>query len=281
MNQNPASSDWASARGDKWASQLVGMEAMLAPVDEPLVLGMQLTSDRPSRIAEVGCGGGATTRHVLRRAPVGSVVHGFDISSRLVGLARAAEPFDAKTLAFDVADMAVTAPAIPYDRLFSRFGVMFFDDPPSAFANLARWLAPAGRFAFAVWGAPADNEWMDTSREIVGRIIDLPAVDADAPGPFRYGRAEKFLSLLEHAGFSDVRVDTWRGALPIGGRLPPADAATFALASIGAFGDLLAKAGESKVAEARAALTERYGARVVDGGVRLGACVHVVTGKRK
>jgi hypothetical protein len=55
------------------------------------------------------------------------------------------------TAAYEIADMATApAPPEPYDRLVSRFGIIFFDDPPAAFANLARWLAPGGRFAYAV-----------------------------------------------------------------------------------------------------------------------------------
>ena len=46
---NPAASDWAAARGEKWLAQLSGMEGMLAPVDEPLLRALQL--DAPFRIA--------------------------------------------------------------------------------------------------------------------------------------------------------------------------------------------------------------------------------------
>ena len=35
--------------------------------------------------------------------------------------------------------------------MLSRFGVMFFEDPPAAFANLARAAAPGGRLHVAVW----------------------------------------------------------------------------------------------------------------------------------
>jgi len=37
MNQNPTASDWAATRGAKWRAQLAGMEAMIMPVDEPLI----------------------------------------------------------------------------------------------------------------------------------------------------------------------------------------------------------------------------------------------------
>jgi SAM-dependent methyltransferase len=97
---------------------------------------------------------------ILRRAP-GSVVHGFDLSPALIELARSRKRSDERAFAFEIADMATApAPEEPYDRLFSRFGIMFFDDPLAAFANLVRWLASGGRFAFAVWGPPAENPWM-------------------------------------------------------------------------------------------------------------------------
>jgi 16S rRNA A1518/A1519 N6-dimethyltransferase RsmA/KsgA/DIM1 with predicted DNA glycosylase/AP lyase activity len=54
------------------------MEAMLTPVDEPLVRALNL--DAPCRIADIGWGGGGMTLEILRRAPAGSVVHGYDLS---------------------------------------------------------------------------------------------------------------------------------------------------------------------------------------------------------
>jgi SAM-dependent methyltransferase len=86
MNENPAASDWAATRGEKWRSQLAGMEAMITPVDQPLIHALHL--DAPCRIADIECGGG-TTLEILRRVPAGSVVHGFDISPALIELARA------------------------------------------------------------------------------------------------------------------------------------------------------------------------------------------------
>jgi hypothetical protein len=59
MTENPAASDWAGARGEKWRGQLHGMEATLAPIDEPLISALHL--DRRCTIADVGCGVGGTT----------------------------------------------------------------------------------------------------------------------------------------------------------------------------------------------------------------------------
>jgi SAM-dependent methyltransferase len=279
MNENPAVTDWTASRGEKWRSQLAGMEAMLAPVNEPLIRALRL--DAPGRIADIGCGGGATTLEILRRAPTGSVVHGFDISPASIESARTQTPPDQRAIAFEVADMASAAlPDEVYDRLVSRFGIMFFDDPHSAFANLIHWLAPDGRFSFAVWGHPAENPWMTTVRQVVAEIIDMPPTDSEAPGPFRYAEADKLLTLLERAGFGELVVDDWSGALPIGGGLPAAEAANFALASFSTFGELLAEAGDETLNKARQSLTARLSRHQQDGAVRMDACVHIFTGAR-
>jgi SAM-dependent methyltransferase len=279
MTQNPAASEWRGARGEKWRDQLAGMEAMLEPVDEPLIGALRL--EGPCRIADVGCGGGGTTLELARAAPAGSSVHGFDISPALIALARERPRPGERAVAFDTADVATWSPAEPYDRVVSRFGVMFFDQPREAFANLARWLAPGGRLAFAVWGPLSGNPWMTSVRDVVAGVIDLPQADPEAPGAFRYAEAGKLRGLLEHAGVGDLEVREWRGALRIGGGLPPAEAADFALAAFSSFGDLLAKAGEEAFAKARHALTARFSVDQGNGEVRMAACVRIVTGSRR
>jgi SAM-dependent methyltransferase len=278
MNENPASSDWAAARGEKWRDQLSGMEVMLAPVDEPLIKALRL--DAPYKIADIGCGGGGTTLEILRRAPAGSVVRGFDVSPALIDTARARIRSDERDIAFAIADVATApTPEKPYDRLVSRFGVMFYDDPAAAFGNLVRWLAPGGWFAFAVWGPQAENPWNTSIREVVAEIIDAPSPDPEAPGPFRYAAADKLIALLDQAGFNDLDVRDWRGALAVGGGLPAAEAANFAIAS-SSTGDLLAEAGEEALDEARRSLTERFSNYEKNGVVRMDACVHIFTGAR-
>jgi SAM-dependent methyltransferase len=278
MSQNPTASDWAAERGDKWRANVAGMEAMLSPIDEPLIGALRL--DAPCRIADVGSGGGATALEIARRAPRGSVVHGYDISPALVEAARARTPPDAPQLAFAVADMATAAPPEPYQRLVSRFGILFFGDPPAAFANLARWLAPGGRFAFSAWGQPADNPWIASVRDLVAGIIALPPTDPDAPGAFRYADADKLVALLARAGLGELAVHDWRGRLAIGGGLAPADAAQFALAAFSSYGEQLAQAGPAAVDEARRALTAHFAQHREGGVVVMDACVHLVTGAR-
>jgi SAM-dependent methyltransferase len=272
------SSDWSTTRGEKWSTNLAGLEAMLRPVDEPLIHTLQL--DRPCRIAEMGCGGGGTSLEILRRAPAGSVVHAFDISPRLIEIARTRPRPGAGTLVFDVADMATAKPEAPYDRIVSRFAVMFFEDPPAAFSNLVHWLVPGGRFAFAVWGPVSENPWMTVVRDVVAGFVEVPQPEPNAPGAFRYADSGAFLSLLGEAGFAHVAAREWRGALAVGGGLKASDAARFALSSFSTFGELLAEAGANVFDEAHRSLTTAFSRHEQEGAVRIEACVRVFTGLR-
>jgi hypothetical protein len=116
---------------------------------------------------------------------------------------------------------------------------------------------------------------MTTVRDVVAEIIDIPPSEPEAPGPFRYA----LLAVLDRAGFREIEVDDWRGALPIGGGLPAEEAAKFALASFSSFGELLAEAGDEPLNDARQSLTARFFPHQ-QGAVRLDACVHIFTGAR-
>lgn len=270
---------WRAGRGDKWSEHLVGMEATLAPIDAPLIEALRL--DAPLRVADVGCGGGGTAIAIARSAPRGTSVDGFDLAPGLVAQARArgeSEAVDA--VAFEIADVAEALPAVSYPRLVSRFGIMFFDAPAAAFANLARWLSPGGRFAFAVWGAPSENPWMARVRDVVARVTPVPSAGVDAPGPFRYAEIDRLTTLLTEAGFTELAVTGWRGLLPIGGGLGAKDAARFALRSYASFSELLAGAGEGAFERAERALARVFEDELHGGIVRMGATVRIVTGSR-
>jgi SAM-dependent methyltransferase len=255
------------------------MEPTLEPINQPLLTALHL--DRPYKIAELGCGGGGTTLEIARRAPAGTVVHGFDISPPLIEFARSRVASGDRAVAFEIANVATAAPQNdPYDRLASRFGIMFFDDPHAAFANLIKWLSPGGRFAFAVWDRPAENPWFTTVREVVAEIVDLPKLETDAPGPFRYSVPDTLLAVLDRAGFRELEVGNWRGELAVGGGRAAREAAAFALSSFSSFGELLAKAGDDALNQAWRALTKRFSQVERNGIVRLNASVHLVTGTR-
>lgn len=267
---------WASTRGEKWRANAAVMEATLRPLDEPLIGALQLAGR--ARIADIGCGAGGTSLAVQRRAPSGSVVHGFDISASLIEYARARTLEAGLPVVFELADVATAPlPAVRYDRLYSRLGVMFFDDPTAAFARLRSWLVPAGRCTFVVWARPEDNPWLGTVRAAVEKVIEVPWQDPNGPGLFRYAAEGALPALLSQAGFRDIETREWRGALPVGGGLPAAAAANVALDAFSSFAELLAEAGAGKRDQVAEDLTTAFRRHERDGVVQIAAAVHVVS----
>src|SRR5207249_2793421 len=104
----------------------------------------------PDRVLDIGCGCGSTT--VLAAARAAHAV-GVDISAAMLEFARVrARDMRVSNVRFEQAD-AQTHPfgAASFDVAMSRFGIMFFDDPVAAFANIGRALAPRGRMVFVSW----------------------------------------------------------------------------------------------------------------------------------
>lgn len=140
-----------------------------------------------------------------------------DISEPLIDRARALARPDTPAL-FQVADASsAELPEGAFDILFSRFGVMFFDDPTAAFAHMRRALRVGGRVAFVCWRGAAENDWM---RLPVGALKDILPPTAlpnpEAPGPFSFGDRERVARILTAAGLTDIAIAPFDAAVPFG-----------------------------------------------------------------
>ncbi|MEM9365918.1 MAG: class I SAM-dependent methyltransferase [Planctomycetota bacterium] len=269
--------DWIENRSVTWCAHHERLEAMLRPVNGPLMEALQL--DAPYRIADVGCGAGDFSMQMQRFAPAGTTVEGFDVAPVMVETAAAQAEHEHIPVTFKVANVETWVPAEPmYHRLCSRFGVMFFENPERAFANLRRWMVPDGRFTFAVWAEPERNAWSSTIMDVVGSLIELPPDEPGSAGPFRYQNAAALLPILEGVGFRDIGCQNWVGELPMGGALSAEEAANFALSSFG-IGQTLAEHGEAALEEGKRLLAKRFATSYRDGAVWKSASVHLISGR--
>jgi SAM-dependent methyltransferase len=178
------------------------MDRALLPMTRAL---LAVAAPRPGdRVLDVGCGAGATTRMLRELSGAGGAALGVDISQPLVTQARA-QGGDVQYVVADAASYEL--PRGAFQMIFSRFGVMFFDDPKAAFTNLHRGLAPEGRLAFVCWRAPAENPW--GSAPLAAARDLLPPSDpppADAPGPFAFADRSRITAILEGAGYHDIAI---------------------------------------------------------------------------
>lgn len=270
--------DWAGIRGDKWLRELDVLEAMLAPVGEALLA--QAALQPGESVADIGCGGGWTSRRAAQAVGAGGRVLGLDISPALVGEARA-RGHGLPQLSFRVADASCdTPPEAPFDRLMSRFGVMFFPDPPLAYRHLASLLRPGGRADFAIWADPRRNPWMMEMRAAVGTHVALPRQEPLAPGPFQLADPDYLDALLEGAGFTHVERRLVEIPLLQGGPgSTPADAARFAVRAL-AIGEVLEAAGPDTTAAAMADLEAMYARHQTADGVAMQGAFWLVEARR-
>ncbi|OYX63291.1 MAG: SAM-dependent methyltransferase [Sphingomonadales bacterium 32-64-17] len=266
-----AAHDWAGEAGTRWLAQLDRFESMIAPVGDALLA--QAAYAAGERVVDIGCGGGWTTRRIgVAVGDTGSAL-GLDISADLVAAAAdRARQAALANIRFEQGDAASFMPGdAPFDRLFSRFGTMFFHDPYAAFANMRAMLRGGGRLDIAVWAPAAENPWTMSVMGAIGEHIDLPPPQPRAPGPFALGEQDYLAELLQSAGFSDIEIDTWLGDQRIGGPgSDPESAARFVLDGMH-IGDLVRPAGEEVRAAVHQSLVDIFERHCDQNGVRMGA----------
>jgi SAM-dependent methyltransferase len=225
--------DWAGEMGARWLANLDHFEGMIAPIGQALLDRAGFVPGE--RVLDIGSGGGATTLAIAASVAPGGVAVGVDISPVLVDAATTrAEAAGVANVRFLCADAGSAAlDDAPFDRLFSRFGSMFFQQPIAAFSHLRSLLLHDAKVDLAVWGPPRENLWMMEMMGVVRSHVEVPAAIPRAPGPFAFEDLDYLNDVLLGAGFNGVEIVAYEGLQPIGGPgVKPDEAARFALASM-------------------------------------------------
>lgn len=271
--------DWAGEMGERWLASLDRFEGMIAPIGAAL---LERADYYPGeRVLDLGCGGGATTLAIAGAVGPQGAALGLDIAPMLIEAARRRAAATGSSAHFVCADAATATLGEPqFDRLFSRFGSMFFAQPVPAFVNLRGMLKPDARIDLAVWANPRDNLWMMEVMGVVRRHVEIPPAVPRAPGPFAFEDVGYLKEVLEAAGFTGFEVATYQGLQPVGGPDATAQEATdFVLASM-AVGKVLAEQGEATRSAASADLEAMFASHYRPGaGVMLPCKAWLVTAR--
>jgi SAM-dependent methyltransferase len=255
---------WNETVGPRWIEMEAQLDAQIAPLG--LAAMARALPQAGERALDVGCGCGQTSLQLADRVGPSGGVLGIDVSAPMLARAKARAAGvsqvrflngDAQTHAFDER----------FDLVFSRFGVMFFADPPAAFANLHRALRPGGRVTFVCWQAIDRNPWMLIPlRSLVG-IVELPAPPPPgAPGPFAFADPERVKTILAAGGFRDAALEPLAGELAIGAGGDLEHAVSFAL-QMGPAGAALREVNEDTRRRAADAVRKALAPLVTPRGV--------------
>jgi SAM-dependent methyltransferase len=196
---------WDEVVGDAWVRHADLIDAQSSAFGEAAMDALALPPG--ASVLDIGCGTGTTTMQLADRVGSSGRVLGVDLSSRM--LARARErAADRPNVTFAIEDASSMVVDAPFDALFSRNGVMFFDDPLKAFSHLRSLVAPGGRLAFCCWKDPFSNPWMSVPMMASIPVLGPPDIPGPGkPGPFAFASADDTRAMLTQAGWSAVSID--------------------------------------------------------------------------
>jgi SAM-dependent methyltransferase len=197
---------WNGPSGQAWIDLQDALDHSLQPFEDLLVQAVAAQSAH--QVLDVGCGTGATTIALARRLADGGRCTGIDISNPMIAVARARAERAGSRARFICADAQTHAfqPAA-FDCLVSRFGVMFFDQPVQAFANLRRAARTNASVHFVAWRSEAHNPFMTTAERAVAPLLPaLPARRSDGPGQFAFADRDRVRSILNDSGWIDIHI---------------------------------------------------------------------------
>lgn len=177
-----ASAAWRSRLSNDWLQQASQLEAMLAPVDEPLLSAAAL---RPGEsVVDIGCGRGPTSWRAAALVGANGRVVGVDVGEAVIEAARQVTPTagtaPVQWISHDAATLRLERPV---DVVISRFGVMFFEDAAAAFANLRSMVHDGGRLAVAVWQPRTASEFQRRSLDVAVEAAARRGVELTLPDP--------------------------------------------------------------------------------------------------
>ena len=195
---------WNGPSGRAWVESQELLDRVLKPFGDLLVGAV--AARKPASVLDVGCGTGATTLAIARE--LGSCT-GLDISEPMIARAgeraereKAPPTFivgDAQTYAFEPAR---------FDMIASRFGVMFFEDPVAAFANLRRAAKKGATLRFIAWRSAAENPFMTAAERAAAPLLpNLPTRGPNEPGQFAFGDRDRVRRILEESGWSQIDIE--------------------------------------------------------------------------
>lgn len=198
-----AAPEWATASGDAWARRWRETDAGLAGLSPHLVSG--IVASAPTGLFnafEVGCGAGSTAIAIADALP-GAMVTACDISPALVRVAqqRTAGTRGIRVLSGDAEALAATDG--PFDLIFSRHGVMFFDDPVRAFRTLRSAANPDTALVFSCFRSWDSNPWAsELASAAADRVLPPPGRE---PNGFAFADPDYVRQILGSSGWTEAQ----------------------------------------------------------------------------
>lgn len=217
MNNDAMIEYWNGAAGQKWVDQSDRLDAMLGQFADGVLDAAAIQTGE--RALDIGCGAGVLTLGATAQSggSVGSL--GVDVSTPLLALARKRAAEAESPAMFEHGDASVYTADDKLNLMISRFGVMFFDDPAAAFANIRAQIRTGGRMAFMCWQALPLNDWAFAPFQAALPLLREapPSPDPTAPGPFAFADKDRVAGILTEAGWQNSSIEPFETEITLPG----------------------------------------------------------------
>lgn len=204
--------------GNTWVVWQERLDRQIAPYGR---LALDALAPKPGEaILDVGCGCGDTLLALAERVGAEGRVVGLDVSAPMLARARerVAEAGASQVTILEGDAAKASLEPESFDAMFSRFGVMFFDEPAQAFSNFHTALRPGGRLAFVCWRGPQDNPWITVPMAAVATLLEFPPPPPPgSPGMLSLADQARVRGILTEAGFTNIALRSEDLAMVPGG----------------------------------------------------------------
>ena len=269
---------WPSEASELYLRDADRIEALNGPFGEAMLDAAALKSGE--RVLDVGCGCGTTAVEAARRVRPGGTVVGVDVTAALLDRARR----EASACGVDTIDLVEadaqthTFAEGAFDVVISRFGIMFFDNPTSAFTNLGRAVRTGGRLAIVCPADPLHSEWIAIAFTAAAAHVGVPNLGPPgAPGPFAFADEQRLERTIVSGGFHHVTVEAITRAVRIGDNVD--DVAAF-ITSLPEGRQLLAGRPDQTVRAVLGALKSGFAPHATADGVIVHETAWLATARR-
>ena len=256
---------WNEKKGKIWVSLESNIDKMLGPLGHHAIKILNPKSGE--KILDIGCGTGSTSQSLSKLVGENGLITGIDISEPILRFAKnQLENRNIKNIDFIQEDaQTFNLSNFNYDAIFSRFGIMFFEDPFFAFKNIKKSLNSKGRITFICWSTREENDWITLSSKVASQFLELPPKNNPRePGPFAFEEYSYIKEILTKSGWKNINIKNHKENIIVGKTL---DHAAAFLSKMGPMSVPFENSNEKTKAKVIEALKECYSKYLIPKGV--------------
>ena len=173
------------------------------------ILFSRVNFSNSKSILDVGCGSGYTTKIISDKLKFSGSVLGIDLSLPMLKLFKKKyyNIRNISTIQSDVQNHRFKKKS--FDFVFSRFGLMFFNNPYLAFLNIYNSLKDKGVLSFVCWTDYKYNDFFSMPVDVLTSVtgIKKPRLNNN-PGPFAFNNKKYIKSILLKSNFKKIHIST-------------------------------------------------------------------------